>query len=106
MVIFSAKAFWPTVLSWMLLATSAVLGSPSSATMRLMEQVHGQTHHDDSREQDPHQQLHVSKRVWVEDRACRRLHKTEHLVALPTPWFSGADIAEGFWSPEVAALAC
>lgn len=57
-MVISANVLWSTVLLWMLLATSAVLASPSSATMRLMEQVHGQTHHDDSREQDPYQQLY------------------------------------------------
>ncbi|CAM9655524.1 unnamed protein product [Choristocarpus tenellus] len=65
-----------------------------------MEHVHqGRVDQDDN--------LFVSKRAWVEDRACERLHTTPHLK-LPRAWSmdSLADVTEGFWSAEVAAVAC
>ncbi|CAN0065623.1 unnamed protein product [Scytosiphon promiscuus] len=84
----------------------------ASATMRFMEHLHGPAGGSSSSPGGvtDEQELFVSKRVWVEDRACTRLSRTPHIVnkrKQQPPWFfSTVVMAEGFYSPEVAAVSC
>eukprot|EP00178_Gracilaria_changii_P001865 TRINITY_DN12652_c0_g1_i1.p2 TRINITY_DN12652_c0_g1~~TRINITY_DN12652_c0_g1_i1.p2 ORF type:complete len:105 (+),score=16.14 TRINITY_DN12652_c0_g1_i1:41-355(+) len=97
--------------------TAATLLRPGeatpSATMRLMEHLHGSE--VGSPASSTPDGLYVSKRAWVEDRACTRLSRTPHLITTARkqqhqqqpPWFpSAVDLAEGFYLPDVAAFAC
>ncbi|CAM9556258.1 unnamed protein product [Pylaiella littoralis] len=93
----------------LLLSPFAVEGSATSATMRFMEHLHGSEGRGGSLDRGgaEAQQIYVSKRAWVEDRACTRLSRTTHLKRQQSPWFpSVVEMAEGFYSPDVAALAC
>ncbi|CAM9857270.1 unnamed protein product [Ectocarpus sp. 12 AP-2014] len=95
-----------------LLAAGMVVGSVQaspSAPMRFMEHLHGSG--VDSQSPDRGGEglhLYVSKRAWVEDRACTRLSRTPHLITTSqSTWFPTAvEMAEGFYSADVAALAC
>ncbi|CAN0093247.1 unnamed protein product [Laminaria digitata] len=94
--------FWRPFLAAFLIVLPPSAEASPSATMRFMEHLHSSAPAPDGGEA----QLFVSKRAWVEDRACTRLSRTPHL-SLSQPWFpSAVELAEGFWSAEVAALAC